>query len=363
MRLQKMWRKRMGDWELHLRFVAKRAALKVAREEEAIRIAALRLKSAIRAQSIVRRLCAARRSQRRRRQIVALATARRRDALRRNRAAAHVQHFWRVYFERCAAIRRFIMKRKAMINRAAAAQKAAVPWLTKYAMIFVDVEDALAPRAPDSLALHEIQAVRLCVRKCELLEDAGSAATNVLKVMRGYLARRYTRALRRLRARQWRALQTYCATDIQRVVYRGTMGRYTVANVRAQYRVGRLARKIPGLIAKFSIEHIMETEGRWVSKTQRAELIATIDWATNFLLMSNAALQVQSVVMGLNARRRVMRMRKERAEALRILREESSNLIQERCAKWLERRTCRVKALRRVTRQKVSFCYFFRVRI
>ena len=49
MRLQKMWRKRMGDWELHLRFVAKRAALKVAREEEAIRIAALRLKSAIRA--------------------------------------------------------------------------------------------------------------------------------------------------------------------------------------------------------------------------------------------------------------------------------------------------------------------------
>ena len=97
----------------------------------------------------------------------------------------------------------------------------------------------------------------------------------------------------------------------------------------------------------------MEKEARWVTKKERNALTETIVYAKDFLVTSNAALKVQSVIFGLNARRRCMRLRREKAKALALQKETSSTLIQMRCRTWLQRRAGRVSALRGVMRQKL----------
>ena len=109
-KLQGFWRKRMGDWEMHLRFVARRAALKEEREIEKKRVAALRLAAAMLLQRGARKLSAKRRGERRRRQIAALAQAKLNEAARRRGAIVYLQNAWRVYWERCASECSFIYR-------------------------------------------------------------------------------------------------------------------------------------------------------------------------------------------------------------------------------------------------------------
>lgn len=148
------------------------------------------------------------------------------------------------------------------------------------------------------------------------------------------------------------SLQHYGAIQIQRI-YIGYRGRETYRSFRAQYRVQRLSRQIDGLVQKFDLQDIIAKQAKAITRDERQELLTTIAWSTDFLIRSRAAIKVQSIVFGINARRRCIRMRRERLRKLKALRESSAAVIQDLVRSWLQRRTCRATTLRRVIKLKL----------